>query len=336
MNSLNPFVITMGCPAGVGPEIIIKALASKPDWLNPAKIVVIGDLAVMERAQKICSSSLEINKWKPGQPLKSGALNLLETTQLDLTQIPFGKPSKETGLASYKYIVKAIEFCKKGLFSAIVTAPISKIGLKLANINYPGHTEILAEKSNAKEYGMMMAGPRLKVVLTTIHCPLSEVAGLISKENIVKKLVLMNHSLHHDFGIKRPKIGVAGLNPHAGEQGTIGKEEQEIIYPAIQEAQAKGINCIGPYPPDTIFFHGSQGEYDAILCMYHDQGLIPFKLLHFWDGVNVTIGLPIIRTSVDHGTAYDIAGTGKANPASLIEAVNVASHMAKCRLGHQS
>jgi len=326
-----PVVITMGCPAGVGPEIILKAVGSRPDWIEHGKVVIAGDKTILERASRVTGMPIEIAEWKSEKRVEPGRLNLLPVTSLKEDEIPYGAPSYITGRASFQYVTKAIDLCKNSICSAIVTAPISKIGLKYAEIDFPGHTEILAESTGTRKFSMMMYGQRLKVVLATIHCPIRSVAKLISLERILEKLDLMDNTLRRDFAIANPKIGVAGLNPHAGEEGTIGTEEKEIISPAVKAACAKGLTVSGPYPPDTIFFRAAQGEFDAVLCMYHDQGLIPFKLLHFWDGVNVTIGLPIVRTSVDHGTAYDLAGKGSANPESLINAVELAFKIAHNR-----
>jgi len=336
VNSIKPLVITMGCPAGVGPEIILKAVGFRRDWLDHGKVVVAGDQAILERASKVTGISVPIAEWKPGKPVVLGHLNLLPVTHLDEDEIPYGSPSFVTGQASFKYVDAAISLCKGDLCSAIVTAPISKIGLKYANIDFPGHTEILAASTETKRFSMMMYGAKLKVVLATIHCPLRKVAEYISLELILEKLNLMDEALRRDFAIKKPKIGVAGLNPHAGESGTIGTEEEEIISPAVRAARAKGLEVSGPHPPDTLFFRAVQGEFDAVLCMYHDQGLIPFKLLHFWDGVNVTIGLPLVRTSVDHGTAYDVAGKGSASPESLVKAAELAFEIVHNRLAYDS
>jgi 4-hydroxythreonine-4-phosphate dehydrogenase len=200
--------------------------------------------------------------------------------------------------------------------------------MALAGYNYPGHTEILAEETNAKEYAMMLAGEKLKVVLATIHLPLRMVPAVLSSQKVFSCICLTHNYLKDFFGIKKPRLAVAGLNPHAGEGGLFGEEEEEIIAPAVKKAQAGGINVVGPLPSDSLFYFALKGRYDSVICMYHDQGLIPLKILHFEDAVNVTLGLPIIRTSVDHGTAYDIAEPGTANPLSLINALKIAATMA--------
>jgi len=215
---------------------------------------------------------------------------------------------------------------KKG--DGIATAPINKFTLKNSNIDFNGHTEILAHHSNTSQYAMMMYGKKLSIVLVTIHIPIYDVAPGITTDKIYDKIILTNKSLRERFGIKSPKIAVCGLNPHAGEDGLFGNEESEIILPALEKARKEQIKVEGPLPPDTVFFKAKNGEYDAVLCMYHDQGLIPFKLLHFEDGVNTTLGLPFPRTSVDHGTAYDIAGKNIANHQSMVEAILLAAGQA--------
>jgi 4-hydroxythreonine-4-phosphate dehydrogenase len=215
---------------------------------------------------------------------------------------------------------------------SIATCPITKTAMKLANSRFHGHTELIAHMTKAQSHAMMMAGSTLKVVLVTIHIPLCLVPRLITTDKIVETIELTSFSLVERFGVRQPQIAVAGLNPHAGEEGMFGNEEQEIIGPAVKLAADKGILVSGPFPPDTVFFKAACGHYDAVICMYHDQGLIPFKLIHFKDGINTTLGLPIIRTSVDHGTAYDIAWkTGTADPSSLIQAVKMAAFQAENR-----
>ncbi len=323
--SPNPLGITMGCPAGIGPEIIIKAFAANPEWLLSPPAVVIGDMNILKRASKALDINIPIKSWMPGDSLSGSAIYVITRTGLDIEDIPWGKPSSATGKASFEYVTEGIRLCREERLSGLVTAPISKLGLKLAGIDYPGHTEILADRTNTKRYAMMLAGDKLRVTLVTIHCPLREVADSISTEKIFQIISLTDFSLKNEFGLKKPKIAVAGLNPHGGESGMFGNEEEQVITPAIEMAREKGIMANGPYPPDTVFYQAINGKFDAVVCQYHDQGLIPFKLIHFRDGVNLTLGLPIIRTSVDHGTAYDIAGTGKADCASLEAAIRLAS-----------
>ena len=321
-----PLAVTMGCPAGIGPEIIVKVLASSTS--PPA--VVFGDKDILERACAFTGiGDITFEKWSPGQDISCSAqgktIFVYPLTSLSPEEIIPGTPSATTGRASYKYLEAAIDLALEKKVSAIVTAPLSKTGLRLAGYRWPGHTEILAKKTQTRDFVMMMAGSKLVVTLVTIHVPLSQVPALLSKKRVLKTIEITYHAMKRDFGINRPKIAVCGLNPHAGEGGMFGMEETEIIGPACTEAIDHGIDVKGPLPPDTVFFQAANREFDAVVCQYHDQGLIPFKLLHFRDGVNVTIGLPIIRTSVDHGTAYDLAGTGLADPESLRSAMKLAS-----------
>lgn len=328
---LSPLGITMGCPAGVGPEIIVKALSGGRYGFWPPGVVVVGDMDILARAARITGSDMRIREWKPGEPLSRGSMDVLPVTNLDVKEVPFGEPSRITGEASFSYLERGIALALEGTISGIVTAPLSKSGFRLAGVPYPGHTEVLAERTCARRFAMMLAGSALKVVLVTIHRPLREVPYLISTETILDVISLTHQALLRDFGLGEARIAVAGLNPHAGESGMFGGEEEIIIAPAVSAARAKGMDASGPYPPDTVFFRAAKGEFDAVVCQYHDQGLIPFKLLHFRDGVNVTLGLPIVRTSVDHGTAYDIAGKNMADTGSLSAALALARIMAENR-----
>ena len=229
------------------------------------------------------------------------------------------------------YIEKGVSLIQSGVLAGMVTCPITKKSLNQAGYSYPGHTEMLADLSGADEYLMMLAGSRLRVSLVTIHEPIGRVPELITREKIRECIRITARALPIDYGIKSPKIAVAALNPHAGEQGMFGLEEQDVISPAIK-ACSGAYTVSGPWPPDTVFHRAAAGDFDAVVAMYHDQGLIPFKLLHFKDGVNVTLGLPIVRTSVDHGTAYDIAGQGKADCASLQAAFDLAAVIVNNRL----
>jgi 4-hydroxythreonine-4-phosphate dehydrogenase len=229
------------------------------------------------------------------------------------------------------YIVKAVNLTKDGQVSAMVTCPISKALMHKAGYLFDGHTELLAHLTNTKDYVMMLACESLRVSLATIHCALQEVPQRLNKDLIGKTIRLTYRALEDDFGIKRPYVAVAGLNPHAGEEGLFGLEDNKIIQPAVEDAKHAGFLVDGPFSADTIFYRAIRGEFDAVVAMYHDQGLIPIKLLHFSDSVNITLGLPIIRTSVDHGTAYDIAGKGVADPSSLIAAIKMAAAIAITR-----
>ncbi len=331
----SPLAVTMGCPAGVGPEIILKALAGHE---KTCPVVVIGDMNILKRAKSLTGlRDMELREWNPGDEIlpgkSSGAVYVYPATDLPAEETPPGTPTAVTGDASFTYLETAIDLCLEWLTSGIVTAPISKTGLKLAGFTYPGHTEILAEKTGTRDFLMMMAGQNLNVTLVTIHVPLVQVPSLLTMKRVLKTIEVTARALERDFGIDLPKIAVCGLNPHAGDGGMFGTEEIDIIAPACRAAREIGLEVTGPLPPDTVFYQAAAGNFDAVVCQYHDQGLIPFKLLHFRDGVNVTLGLPIVRTSVDHGTAYDIAGTGTADSGSLEAAIRLAAEIASNRAG---
>lgn len=320
--SAAPLALTMGCPAGVGPEIICRLWAQEAFAAAPQAIVV-GDPGMLRRAAGLLGLRPAIVAWTPGEPIRPGTLPVLPIEGLDCAAVQWGQPDAATGAAMAGYIEMAVKLVLAGHCSGMVTCPISKLSLKQAGYPYPGHTEMLAALTGTPRVRMMMAGPRLKVVLVTIHVALAQVAGLLTTAEIVDCIHMTRNSLCRDFAIEQPRIAVAGFNPHGGEDSMFGDEEVRLIRPAMEMAAGPG-EVSGPWPPDTVFHQAAGGRYDAVVAMYHDQGLIPFKLLHFADGVNVTLGLPIVRTSVDHGTAYDIAGRGLANPASLAAAVTMA------------
>lgn len=315
----------MGDPGGVGPEIIIKALCSSEmkDLCIP---VVVGDRVVMEEAVRLPGLSVKLNIIRePGEAKSTpGTLDLIDMAIV--REFQKNKPTAEGGRASAAYIRKAVELAGNKQVYAMVTAPISKEALKMAGMNWPGHTEMIAELTGAKEYAMMLVGGPLRVILATIHTALKNVPGMIKRDNVLKTIRLARRACAM-LGIRDARIAVAGLNPHAGEAGIFGDEEIKEIIPAIEDAAREGIQTTGPFPPDTIFHKAYKGEVDIVVCMYHDQGLIPLKMIAFDKGVNVTVGLPIIRTSPDHGTAYDIAWSGKADPSSMIEAIKLAVQM---------
>jgi 4-hydroxythreonine-4-phosphate dehydrogenase len=321
--------ITMGDPAGIGPEIILLSLC-KADIYKVCRPFVIGDLKVLTAAKQCVQSHLHIKALKdPDKGIyKLGTIEVLNLSEIVPEPLFWGHPTVETGSAMVNYIESASDLAAQGRIAAMVTCPINKRAMQIAGCRYNGHTELLAERTNSKTFSMMLAGDRLCVVLVTIHVPLKKVPSLLSTPKVLQTIKLTWQAMHDRFGLKTPRIAVAGLNPHAGEDGMFGSEEKNIILPAIHDALNEGIDVKGPLPPDTVFYQALSGSYDAVVAMYHDQGLIPFKLLHFHDGVNVTLGLPIIRTSVDHGTAYDIAGTGKADPGSLIAAITMAAKQA--------
>lgn len=330
-----PLLLTMGDPSGIGPEIIIQAARQKGFEKLAHPLVVVGDLGVMERAAQVCGSSFS---WSPTseKPFESGqmlidgqVLGLNIRTQLDVKKHPFGKPNIKTGHAMYDYINWACGQCLSGKASGMVTAPVNKYAMKLAGCDFPGHTELLAAQCGSEKVVMMLAGEKLKVALVTTHCAFRDVPKFLSRQQIFSTIQVTAESLTKHFGISRPILAVLALNPHAGERGLFGDEEQKVIAPAVLAAQREGIDVHGPFSADTLLGRAVQGHYDAVICMYHDQGLIPLKLLHFNDAVNVTLGLSIVRTSVDHGTAYDLAGTGTALPDSLIAAVHMADRMSQ-------
>ncbi len=333
--SAHPLLITMGCPAGVGPEVVVKSLARRPEWLIQGDIHVVGDPNILARAGEIIGVNIPFQKVLPdGTRLPSNtpfSIPLITVTSLEPETVEFGRVTAMTGRSSYLYVRKGIELCMEGKGGALVTAPISKAGLKEAGIDFPGHTEMLAHYSNTRRYAMMLCGSSLRVILVTIHEALRDVPASLTVEKVLNTIEICHHALVKEFGIPSPRIAVAALNPHAGEGGLFGDEEERIIGPAVRRAVERGWDVAGPIPPDTVFYRAAQGEFHAVVCQYHDQGLIPFKLLHFRDGVNVTVGLPFVRTSVDHGTAYDIAGTGKADSASMEAAVELARLMVERR-----
>ncbi len=322
--------ITMGCLVGIGPEILLKFFTQGNNF-SDYQPVVVGDIGVLRHCATTLNIETDFQSWIPGTPAEAGKIPVLEVSCLKIQELIWGQPTITTGKAMVAYIEKAVGLINEGIFAAMVTCPISKSSLNRAGYNFPGHTEMLAALTGSSDYVMMMAGNTLRVTLATIHCPLLEVPARLNQESLATLIQITDTALRRDFGIPAPRVAVAALNPHAGEAGLFGHEEEEIILPAINTMRAAGILVEGPFPPDTIFFKAAQGMYDAVICMYHDQGLIPFKLLHFQDGVNVTLGLPIVRTSVDHGTAYDIAGKGLADPASLVAAVELAALIAKNR-----
>lgn len=319
--------ITMGCPAGIGPEIILRFFAEQT-WHATVQPVVIGDRGVLERCGQQLRFPAPCVSWQPGTPLPSKGIPIVEVSDLGTDEVVYGLPTPVTGRAMAEYITTGVRLAQRGMIGAIATCPISKAALNSAGYAFPGHTEMLASLTGASSFAMMMAGAKLKVTLVTIHRPLREVPAALSMDTIYDLIHITHQALKIDFALDQPRIGVAGLNPHAGEGGLFGDEELLTIAPAVARARAEGIRAEGPSSPDTLFVKATSGGYDAVVCMYHDQGLIPFKLLHFADGVNVTLGLPLVRTSVDHGTAYDIAGKGLADHRSLQEAVTLAGIIA--------
>lgn len=312
----------MGDPAGVGPEIILKALGD-PAVRRLCAPVVVGDRGLLD----MLAERLGL------KPLPVGVVK--DASALDLERLKPGVAAVGCGRAMIGYIEEAVRMARSGEADAVVTAPITKEAARLAGFKYPGHTEFIAHLTGAKDFLMMLGGAGrrdLKVVLVTIHVPLSAVPSLVTKAAVLRALRIANAAFIRDLSIKRPRFAVAGLNPHAGEAGMFGTEDARVIAPAVKKARSEGIDATGPLPPDTVFYRAvRKNEFDCVVCMYHDQGLGPLKLLHFEDGVNATLGLPIVRTSPDHGTAYDIAWKGVASPASLVAAMRMATQMARNR-----
>ena len=321
-----PLIITMGDPTGVGPEIIVKALASGALDQVGRPLVVAGDLAVLRRAAGVLGLPCEAG---PAQ-LKFGgrSMRVEELSRLPADRLAWGSPDGACAEAMLAYIEWACARCLAGEAAGMVTAPINKEALRAAGCRYPGHTELLAERCRVSREVMMLAGERLRVCLVTTHLAYRDVPEVLATDEILATIMVADRDLKRYFGLATPRLAVLALNPHAGEAGLFGDEETRLIAPAIARAREQGVEASGPHSADALFHFAARGDYDAVVCMYHDQGLIPLKLLHFEDGVNVTLGLPIVRTSVDHGTAYDLAGSGKASAASLVAAVKMAELMA--------
>jgi 4-hydroxythreonine-4-phosphate dehydrogenase len=324
MPSPKKIAITIGDPAGIGPEVVLKAILSE-EITDICRPIIIGDYAVTEEAiEKLIPSHPPFSNFKEGG--REGFLGDIEIVNInEIKDRNFEKcrPTAAGGRACVSYIKKAVELALNKEVDAIVTAPISKESLKMAGFKWPGHTEMLAELTDTEDYAMMFCSERLKLILVTIHAALRNVPVLITKDRVLKTISLAKKACDM-MSMDKPKIAVAGLNPHAGESGIFGDEEIKEIIPAVNEAQSMGIPISGPYPADALFYRAYNGEFDIIVCMYHDQGLIPLKMIAFDKAVNVTIGLPIVRTSPDHGTAYGIAWKGIANPSSMIEAIKLA------------
>lgn len=328
--------ITMGDPVGIGPEIILKALAERSLY-ETCRPLVLGDIQVMTGTSQWLKTGLSIRRVKGPEAgcYESGSIDVVGLSDLDHSQLQYGHPTQETGRAMVAYVTQGIDWALKERIHGLATCPIHKLAMHMAGVNFDGHTELLAQRTKTSDYVMMLAGSRLRVALATIHLPLTQVPQKLTTEAIFKTIRITDEALRSPFAILRPRLAVAAMNPHAGEGGLFGNEETRIISPAIRQAAEAGVDVSGPYPSDTLFYWALKGRWDAVIAMYHDQGLIPFKMVHFSDGVNTTLGLPIVRTSVDHGTAYDIAGTGNADPGSLIAAIQMAAQHAINRIAIQ-
>ncbi|HWU91187.1 MAG TPA: 4-hydroxythreonine-4-phosphate dehydrogenase PdxA [Kofleriaceae bacterium] len=311
MGTITRLGITIGDPAGIGPEIVAAALADAPaEWRE--RITVYGDRGPLERGARAIGASLPDGLAIVGDGAGEDAVA--------------GRPDERAGAAQVGYLEAAVAAARRGELAAIVTAPISKTWARRGGFSFLGHTEMLAERLGATDVAMLFAGPKLKVALATVHLPLAEVVGDLSTRRVRTVIELLVASLVTDFGLIAPRVGVVGLNPHAGEDGLLGDEDADLIAPAV-EAPCPPATLHGPLVPDAAFRDAVNGRYDALVAMYHDQGLIPVKLVDFDESVNVTLGLPIVRTSPDHGTAYDIAGTGRARTISMKRSLALAIEM---------
>jgi 4-hydroxythreonine-4-phosphate dehydrogenase len=316
-----PLAITAGEPAGIGPDLCLQLVR------HGAPLVVVADKAMLQQRAALLGLAVELHDHQPGKPLQRDALNVLH--------VPLARPARPGRLdtANAPYVLetlhRSVQGCLSGEFAGMVTAPVHKGVINDAGIPFTGHTEYLAEQTHTPLVVMMLAGGGMRVALATTHLPLREVADAITQPLLEDILRILQRDLQRRFGLARPRILVAGLNPHAGEGGHLGREEIEVMIPVLDKLRAEGFNVSPPLPADTLFAAHRLKECDAVLAMYHDQGLPVLKHASFGEGVNITLGMPIIRTSVDHGTALELAGTGKANVGSLLEAIKVAEGMAQ-------
>lgn len=322
---MTPIALTMGDPCGIGPELIVKCFAD-PAWMQRHPAVVVGDLGVLRAAAR---------RWAPGLAVRAaghaarGAPGVMAVVQAGrlASPPPCGQVSAEAGRAAARAVERAVALVEAGEVAGLCTAPLNKAALAAAGVAFPGHTEMLAALTGTREVGMVLATPALKTILVSVHCALREAIARLTSESVLATIRLAHRTLRA-WGLAAPRIAVAGLNPHAGEEGLFGHEDLALIAPAVRQARAEGLDASGPHPPDTVFMRARRGEYDIVVAQYHDQGLIPVKLLGIEDGVNITAGLPFVRTSPDHGTAFDIAGRGIADPASLKAALAMAHRLA--------
>jgi 4-hydroxythreonine-4-phosphate dehydrogenase len=330
MSSLPVLGVTMGDASGAGPEIAVKAL-NEPKVRGLCRPIVIGDAGVFRQAARIVGSALPIRPIArfAQATFDLGAIEVLDLRNIDLDRLAYAKVAPMPGQAAYDCVVKAVELALSGKVDAIVTSALHKEALNLAGHHFAGHTELLAHLCGVKGVAMMLVAGTFRVSHVSTHVSLREAIERVKSERIVE-VVRLTHTAAQRMGVAQPRLAVAGLNPHAGEGGLFGHEEELEIRPAIDAARNTGMDIVGPIPPDTVFFRLHEGQYDAVVAMYHDQGHIPTKVLAFDQGVNVTLGLPIIRTSVDHGTVFGKAGKGTASPNSMIEALKLAARMAGC------
>jgi 4-hydroxythreonine-4-phosphate dehydrogenase len=323
-----PTAVTMGDPAGIGPEIIAKLVRDRPS----AALLVVGDVGVMGRAARLIGTEIGVRESCGPGDLAPGVVNVLQVGAPLPTDVTPGRLDARAGAAAFAYVQRAIDLALAGEVRAIVTAPLAKEAMAMAGVRFPGHTEILAARCDGVPVAMMLANDELRVLLVSIHLSLAQAIAAVTMDSELQAIRLADQACRA-FGIVRPRIAVAGLNPHAGENGLFGREEIEVIAPAIALARAQGLDVSGPWPGDTVFMRARQGAFDIVVAQYHDQGLIPVKYLGVDKGVNTTVGLPFVRTSVDHGTAFDIAGSGRADASSLAHALDQALAMSGGNLG---
>lgn len=320
--------VTMGDPAGIGPEVIARTFAD-PDFREHNRALVVGDAAIMQRAVRLLELELRVNHISEPEEARfeRETVDVLQVGELP-EDLPFGERDARAGAAAYRYVEKATQLASAGRAAAVATAPLNKEAMHLGGYKYPGHTEVLAELTGTEDYAMMLVTPELKVIHVSTHVALKEAIERATTERELAVIRLAHDSLRK-LGVERPRVAVAGLNPHAGENGLFGTEDADRIEPAVQRAREEEIDASGPWAPDTVMMRARRGEYDIVVVQYHDQGHIPIKLMGFDTGVNVTVGLPFFRTSVDHGTAFDIAGTGKADHRSMRAALDLARELAE-------
>jgi 4-hydroxythreonine-4-phosphate dehydrogenase len=319
----------MGDPAGIGPEVIAKAWAMRTVH-RLCRPLVIGSVPVMQQTLRWLRLPFAVQPVSE-QDLRAprpGTICVLDPLKRPLGTFPQGRISEKAGAASVSFILKAVDLAQRGIIDALVTGPINKEAINLAGYHYPGHTELLADLTRSKEVGMMIMGGPLKIMFVTTHVAIRRLPDALNANGIFRAIRLADRAMREYFGIAKPRIGVAALNPHAGEGGLFGEDERLNILPASRRARRMGIDASDPLPADTLFGKAGRGEFDAVVAMYHDQGLIPLKMVSFGECVNMTVGLPIIRTSVDHGTAFDIVGKGVAECGSLLAALIMAARLA--------
>jgi 4-hydroxythreonine-4-phosphate dehydrogenase len=320
--------VTMGDPAGIGPEVIARTFAEE-GFQRANRAVIVGDAGILGRAINLLGLPLSVNViGEVGEArFEPGVADVITQSELP-ADLPFGKLDARAGDAAFEYVHYATGLALAGEVEAVATAPLNKEAMHLAGHEYPGHTEILADLTATRDYAMMLVSEDLRVIHVSTHVPLKEAIERVRPERELAVIRLAHETLKK-LGIEEPRIAVAGLNPHAGENGLFGDEDRERIRPAVEQAREEGIDTSGPWPPDTVFSRAKKGEFDIVVVQYHDQGHIPIKLSGFETGVNVTVGLPFFRTSVDHGTAFDIAGTGQADHRSMRAAIELARELAR-------